>query len=145
MGETDLKKLIGLVFFVFSFAPIDQASADCADINRQITAAYSAIVAAKDAFAQDTLNAAKQGTSRSPDEAMRILSEAIASTEKMKQVEDNAIDVLQRAQAERCFGSEADKWATGILSFKEKSNELGETISMYRQQRSEIQKKYGLR
>lgn len=128
------------IFFAFALVIVHArfASANCADIGRESKDKFAALTVAKDIYKQEALQTTKRPPSQSPNEAAQVLAEAIASTEKMKRAIDAAIDVLVRAQTQKCFGKDADKWSEAIVKFRHESNELGKTHAMFVQQRSDL-------
>jgi hypothetical protein len=110
------------------------AYADCADINREATERYAALIATKEIYKADTLRA------QSTPFSIETLTEGIALNAKMKAAMDNMIDNLSRAKAAGCLGNDTEKWTAAITKFRADSEEIGKTRAMLVRLRSEMEK-----
>jgi hypothetical protein len=95
-------------------------------------------------FKRDLLRSVSKGESRSPEEAVASLGEAIDSTERMQRAVDEALSWLLKARTEGCFGKDAEQWERAIPVFQGKRDELAASIAEYRRNRSAIEQKYRL-
>jgi hypothetical protein len=129
---------------VWAVLHAQRAVADCAQSQAQLKSTFSDLQRAKDTFKQTFLDEQKRGPANSPQEAVNGLSRAISFTEKMKNETEKSIAVLLRAEAERCFDKDGNSWSAAIRAAQQQRDQLAESITTYRQQRSQIRKNYGL-
>src|SRR5262249_41459029 len=105
--------LIAVLFFVLQ---VRLVYSNCADTSRQANSSFAAVITAKGLYKEEIFHA------QSKPPTIESLSAAISSTEKMKEVIDDAIVILSQSKAEGCFDKDADIWASTIAQFRLQSN-----------------------
>lgn len=122
-----------LRFLFVSLLLTGPAFADCASVNTDAMAKFKALLAAKAAFEQEFL--AEQKLEFGPASIDRV----IISTTKVKMAMDASLENLLQAQAQKCFGKDAEKWAAVIPELQRQSEDLGRNREEYLAQQRMMQ------
>ena len=125
LAEAVMKLSSAFIVIAFCLLQIQPASADCAEIDTEISARRSAFIIATESYKRDSTLIRGKPLSK------EVITMGIVLNAKMKIAIDELIDILNRAMTEGCFGGDAIVWRDLISKLKEESDAIEKVIQTY--------------